>query len=105
MSSKLPDKPYRLWEDDPQPVPSLLVWLPLRLAWSGLARFSLAFAQLVSALGCAAVLIFGVYGIYFGSITNAPAIVWCSLIGTPVAFILQFATFVVFVRVAGLKSE
>ena len=58
------------------------------LAWSGLARFSLALAQWVAALNCLAIVILGLYGCLVGGARNDAEVILGSLVGAAVAFVI-----------------
>ena len=75
------------------------------VSYSGLAWFALGVAQLVSGLGCLAIPLAALYGVFSGIVLDDIALILYSVIGTPVAFVLQFAIFVVFTRVAELKRR
>lgn len=62
-----------------------------------LAQFSLVFAQVISVFSCVAILVFGGYQLCMGTLRHHGMLI---LIGTPVAFLYQFAMLVVFIRVA-----
>jgi hypothetical protein len=75
------------------------------LAWSRLARFSLALAQWVAALNCVAIVILGLYGCFVGGSRNDGEVILGSLVGAGAALLLQFAMLVVFARAADMKPE
>ena len=78
---------------------------PYSVSHSGLAWFALGAAQLISGLGCLAIPLVGLYGVVSGIALNDIVRVLWSLLGTPVAFMLEFAAFVVFARVAELERR
>ena len=77
----------------------------LSLAYSGFASFSLWLALIISAIGCVAILVFGLYECYLAGAAIDRVRMWCWLVGTPVAFVLQFAVFVVFARAVKTKAR
>lgn len=74
------------------------------LASGRLAAVSLAIAEILSALDCLAIVLLGLFGFIVGCVRGDIVLILSSLIGTPVAFMLQFAVLVVFARVADLES-
>ena len=73
------------------------------ITYSSLAWFTLGIAQIISGIGCLAILLFGAYEIFLGMVNTDIVLILSSAIGTPVAFVLQFAVFLVFARVAELE--
>jgi len=72
--------------------------------FSNLARFSLVFAQVVSVLSCIAILVLGIFQLCVGIEKEHGVLILSALVGTPVAFLYQFALLVVFVRATKVKS-
>ena len=72
--------------------------------FSNLARFSLVFAQVVSVLSCIAILVFGIFQLCVGIEEGHEILILSALVGTPVAFLYQFAMLVVFSRATKAKS-
>ena len=70
-----------------------------------LATVSLVVAKVSSFLGCLAILLIGFCEFCVGYASGDIMLVLLSLVGTPMAFMLQFAMLVVFLRVADLKSQ
>ncbi|MHC4176541.1 MAG: hypothetical protein ACYSWU_03490 [Planctomycetota bacterium] len=72
------------------------------LARSKFATLMLLLAEVITGTVCIGILSFGVVILCNGLIAGDTVKTLCALFGTPVAFTLQFATFVVFARVAEL---
>jgi hypothetical protein len=75
------------------------------IIYSGLAWFALGLAQVISGLGCLVTPFVGLYGVFWGIVLEDIELILYSLLGTPVAFVFQFATFVLFARVAELERR
>ena len=73
------------------------------IVYSDLAWFALVVAQLISGVGCLAVVLFGIYELFRGLLLADIVLIISSAVGTPVAFVLQLAVFVAFARVAELE--
>ena len=69
------------------------------------ATVALIVAEIFSALGCLALILFGLLGVFVGFAQGNIVVSLWSLLGTPVALILQFAMLVVFARAVEAKSE
>jgi hypothetical protein len=73
--------------------------------YSALAWFALGVAKVVSGIGCIVIPFVGLYWLLWAIILQDLLLILCSALGTPVAFVLQFATFVLFARVAELERR
>jgi hypothetical protein len=72
---------------------------------SKFAWFCLEIAQIVAAINCLAILCGGAYGLFTGIVDDNPWMILASFIGTPIAFILQLAMFIVFAKVSELLRK
>ena len=77
----------------------------LGLAYGRLATVALAAAKIISAIGCFLILGSGLYHALVGYFRGEIVIVLFSLVGAVVAFLFQFAMFVVFARVADFERR